>query len=179
MKNAINSYYNTYWGSWITVTLEYLDDDGTVYDSSSDANVTTYKYTVKCEKLIDGYSANSITVSKVDTSANIVVTPPQNYRMSTAPLSGKYTITCTDPDGTEWTSGDIRYDWHQIWIANQLSRSIPFMSNRIEVINESDYYYRQNGVTMKIIMKGLDYGPAPCSIQSSTDDPILNDVVYS
>jgi len=112
VRSAIYGYYSKYWGSSVSVTLTYFGDDGTEYTSSSDANVTTWKYTVTCDKLIDGYSANSITVSKIDTAANIVVTPPQNGKMSTPPLSGKYTITCTDPDGTEWTTANIDYTYH-------------------------------------------------------------------
>ena len=144
------------------MTVTYYDESGDLLDSATDSYM--WKYTIKVLRLIDGYSANSISVSKISTAANINVVPPQNGQQSTIPLDGTYTITCTDEDEVEWSTPAMWYNTHQIWIQNSISNAIPFMADRIEVQDARTFSYKQNGVGINIIMSGINADVAQCTI---------------
>lgn len=73
-RSAIKWYYQKYFGTTTTVNRTLYDADGFETDSYDSAVEAVYM--VRLNKLINGMSVGSILISKVSTSANIVVAKP-------------------------------------------------------------------------------------------------------
>jgi hypothetical protein len=71
---GISGYYSKYFNSNIDVTLQMFDAANTLTTNATLA--TTYTYTVKLSKMINGVSFNGATVSKVSTSSAFSLVPP-------------------------------------------------------------------------------------------------------
>jgi len=93
-KSAIIGYYSKFFGTDIDVTLQMFDATSTLTTDSTQA--TTYFYTVSVRKMINGYSINAATITKVDSKSTFTVVPPIKGVKSSAPVNGTYAITCTD-----------------------------------------------------------------------------------
>ena len=108
-KSGISGYYSDYYGSSISVTLEYYNDVDELIETL-DEFVVKYKYTINLLRRISGYTTSSITFLAVDTAATAAIEYPETVQLSAAPLAGKYIITCTDPQGVEWPTAEIPYN---------------------------------------------------------------------
>ena len=76
----------------------------------------TYTYSVTLLKQISGYSINSISASKTNSTATISIIPPLKGVKSSAPINGSYQISCTDPSGRQWSTPDIAFNTNHNWI---------------------------------------------------------------
>jgi hypothetical protein len=178
VRNGIYRYYRHKFGTDITVVKTYFDEANVETEDSSLG--VTVKYTITLNKLINGASANAATASPVTSTATFLVTPPSQGVLSTPPLAGKYTITCTDTDGIEWTTPEMGYSSYEVWTEYWMTNGIPFLANKITVTNAKEFGYAENGVSLNIIMSGIHYGPAACTIQSGVDEPITgNDPLFA
>ena len=130
--------------------------------------MVTITYTVTLKKLVNGFSVNAISVKKVTTASTFTIASPNNGGVqSSAPISGFYQITCTDPSGAPVISTDIKYDSSPVWIANALHKSIPFLTDKVEVLYDYKYAHWENGVSFILHFTGLDYAPPVCQIHPS------------
>lgn len=84
--------------------------------------------------------------------------------MSSTPLSGKYTITCTDKEGVEWTTNPIAYNSWTMSVTNDILNTIPFLADRIKITDDGAFPYAENGVSKVMELFGVDYNPPVCSI---------------
>ena len=104
-KNAIAQYYRQNFGTEITVTLTMTDVNAVTTTDASVAKYYTYQVTL--QRQIVGISINSISATKSSSNATITVTPPLKGIKSSAPISGNYTISCTDQNKKQWTTPNI------------------------------------------------------------------------
>ena len=166
-KNRILPYYNKFWRIWD------LDVKRTMFTSNGDitedaTTMVTITYTVTLKKLVTGFSVNAISVKKVSTASTFTIASPNNGGVqSSAPMSGFYQITCTGPSGAPVISSDIKYDSNPVWIANALHKSIPFLTDKVEVLYDYKYAHWENGVSFILHFIGLDYAPPLCQIHPS------------
>ena len=80
MKKTIDPFFESVWGADTTVTLTQYDATG----AEVDENGTSHLYTIKLNKLIDGYSTSGVmanpgadkTMKTEKTEAKIMITPP-------------------------------------------------------------------------------------------------------
>lgn len=157
MKSQIVGFFNTNYGSGISVELEYYDNDGKVVETSDDA--VLHRYTVSLLKRIESFSFSTATFISGGTSASIVVTPPSEVQLSGAPIQGSYIITCTDESGINHSTDDISYNTGAATIQQRIIKSIPFLADKIEVISVDAYSYDVNGI--KFMVDYRDYYADP------------------
>ena len=75
-KSAVSGYYSDYYGSSISVTLEYYNDVDELIETL-DEFVVKYKYTINLLRRISGYTTSSITFLAVDTAATAAIEYPE------------------------------------------------------------------------------------------------------
>lgn len=92
LKNAIKYYYSNIYGSDIDVNRTQYDVNGTI--TTNDTLVTSYVYHIVVKKYISEPSISAIIVSAQQTSATVTYELPSAVQLSSAPLSGKFRITC-------------------------------------------------------------------------------------
>lgn len=80
------------------------------------------------------------------TSASISVQKPEEVQLSGAPLSGYYTISCTDSAGIEHTTAEIWFSWGEATVQEYINKGIPFLADKVEVVRDNKYDYVQNGL---------------------------------
>jgi len=49
---------------------------------------------------------------------------------------------------------------------------IPFLVDKIEIIDDARYNYKENGISFLMNFKGLDYNVPLCKIEPDEDDPL-------
>lgn len=65
--------------------------DADAVETTDSTNATSYTYTVTLLKQITGFSANAVSISKVEeSSSTFTVTPPNRGIKSTPPINGTY-----------------------------------------------------------------------------------------
>lgn len=102
MRSYLYSFFaaSTRSNSDISVTLVMYDSKNAETTNASLA--TKYVYTTKLMRRITGYSFTKATVSplgKISSTVSIVKPSDNGSTPSSAPMSGKYTIQCTDMKG--------------------------------------------------------------------------------
>jgi len=107
-----NRIWNYYWGNYrtnIEVTKTMFDVAGV--ETADAALQTSAIYNIKVLKRINGYSANAVSVSVIDSAATISPTAPMMATASSAPLSGAFRIKCTDDLAVDHFTYDLSYDY--------------------------------------------------------------------
>lgn len=94
VATEINGYTGKYFGGYVGVVRTQYDS--TSAETTIAANVTSYKYSITLNKLINGVTANAVSITKVSTKSTIKVTIPILGIKSTAPIAGSYIISCVD-----------------------------------------------------------------------------------
>jgi len=106
MRDAIAPYFQTIWGSAISVVkVDYDSGDVVTTDKTL---VVKSVYTVKLRKCIKGVSFTDANIIK-GTGLTATVTVG-NVKPSSEPLGGKFKITCPDPNGKLWSTPDLNYN---------------------------------------------------------------------
>lgn len=134
---------------------------------------TSYVYNITLLKLITGVSLKAATVKLIGTNSTFTFTPPSLAIQSSLPLNGSYTIQCTDELGNKFTTGDIAYNTNQVWVQNMITNSIPFLADKVEVMNSYKYDYFENGVSWILKFSGVKGDVAPCIIQSGVNTTLV------
>lgn len=146
------------------------------------AEITTVVYTVRVDRRLAGFSATSVQATPTGdrnnekTNAKITVTPPTRGIPSSQPFSGSFALTCTDFEGRSYTSVDIPYNAHLNTIETSIFSSMSFLMDNVEVINDSRFAYRENGISFLLHFIGLDYEVPECSIAPSGDVPLTGEM---
>ena len=169
-RSQISGYYRTYWGTDITVTLEMYDANSVVTDNASSAS--SYVYTVKLLKTIDGISTKAVTGVAVTSEASFAAVPPMQSVTSTPPIKGQFSVTCTDASGIDHTSTPMDFDNNAVHIEYYISQSVPFLADRIKVHYDWAYSYADNGISFLLEFVGVNHDVPLCRIHGEGDDPI-------
>lgn len=104
-KNAISSFYSTYFSASISVTREMYDATGT--ETTNVMLSVQNKYTISLLKSITGYSCNDISIQAGTSASDFGVRLPSAVQSSGAPMTGKFVIKCPlDRNGTLWNTTD-------------------------------------------------------------------------
>lgn len=64
-------------------------------------------------------------------------------------------IQCKDSKGVEYKTPEMKFNSHSSTVQNHILNSIPFLTERVEVINIKKYAYLENGVEMLLYFRGL------------------------
>lgn len=90
------------------------------------------------------------------------------------PINGTYAIQCYNPlSGAYYTSEDIEFDASLSDTQYALQRSMPFMADTMEVLEDNRFDYRQNGISYMIHFHGLAVDIDNCEmVEGSGDYPI-------
>lgn len=115
-RSNIRDYFIDTFRSDISVVRTMHNDMG---DETTDESLaSTFTYTVKLLKMIEGVSANAVSVTKVDqlSQATFLATPPNRGIQSSKPLNGTYQLWCMDQYGQEYGTPDMNFNLHPIWI---------------------------------------------------------------
>lgn len=124
------------------------------------------------QKLINGLSANAVSITKVTTQSLFSVTPPSLGTTSSAPIAGSFIINCVDSLNTSWDTLEIPFNTGENWIANHITSKIPFLADKIEVAPDYQFLYKDNGVSFNIRFSGLKAQTPLCTIKSGVTAPI-------
>ena len=88
-----------------TTRVGYNDQDVEETDSEL---IVKYVYTTKALRRFSGQSFNRVVATLSDSSSTVEANAP--HVLSSAPLAGKFRITCTDYNGNEHSTEDIAYN---------------------------------------------------------------------
>lgn len=80
------------------------------------------------------------------------------------PLSGAFGIQCTDSNNKKWTTRDIFYNQNIDLIQYQITKDIPFLADKVEVLPSYVYPYAENGVSLLLKFSGFKDDVPPCVI---------------
>lgn len=121
-------------------------------------------YTISSGRRFTSYSFSSVTLLNDSSAATIIVSNPESVQLSGAPLAGYYTITCQDPNGIDWTTGDILYSADQASVELAITYAIPFLADKVDVLRTKKYAYVQNGIEYLLTFRDYLADPAQCTI---------------
>lgn len=76
-------------------------------------------------------------------------------QLSSAPLSGKITISCTI-DGGLYTTSPVDFDAWSGTLASLMYTAMPTMRDSVTVRNTYKYPYKVNGLQYRLVFAGLE-----------------------
>lgn len=162
-------YYDNFGGNEIEVTSSWLDEDDN--ETTDEANVATYLFTIRVIDQVDGFSVSAVTPMRQSGKALIKTIAPQKGIKSSPIPSGDYTLSCAGPSGVAITSDSIHWNSDAHTIKTTLEQSIPFLMGKINVEFDKRYRNRKNGLSFYVQFDGLNYQPE-CDIQPSSRNPL-------
>jgi len=120
----IQWYFNQFHGgARCTSTLKYTDDAGTEVPK---ADATKYVYNVKMNKLINGKSFINWNVLQSGESSKVTV--GDFIAESSAPISGKFQISCPNAGGDNFDSREFNYNHWTEGIQYDIHHDIPHLA---------------------------------------------------
>ena len=131
-------FFNTEAGAFVSCTRTMYNDD----DVTTDFNEANFiRYQVKLRKRIEGNSFSSVVATSTDPASTIEIKfhgDGDYSAVSTAPLAGSFTISCTDPETNNVdTTDELSIYWTGPYIAFMMSEKIPFLSSNVVGYNGS------------------------------------------
>lgn len=158
------------------VTLTLFDVDGVeTTDAAGDAD--SYVYTVEVPTAISAPSVESIIVVPTTTTATVDIVYPADRQLSTPPISGKFFIECTHPDGSSYPTQDLDiYSANEWNVWDQIEADCSYLKNKIQVTRlTSTYANRALGVEFEINFIGMDASLGLFKMHNSYTDPVVVD----
>jgi hypothetical protein len=157
MKSAVKGYYSGVYSSDINVNLTMYAANGTNVSDAAEAE--TYVYHIVMRKLISTVSASNIILSK-QTQASVTFELPSTVEQSSAPLTGKFRITCpiygNDVALEPMATVDIKLnEWYR-WVMNRIFEKCPGTYDKLELWNAGTFPYVENGISFYIRFVGLN-----------------------
>lgn len=153
-------------GKWTGISTTRVGYDSNDVETDDSSLVVKYVYTTKATRRFTGQSFNQIIATVSDSSATVDANPP--HVLSSAPLQGKYQITCTDFNGNEFTTGDIGYGTWMEGIDYTIHNYMPFLTFRTRTRSTGEHGYFENGVSFVIIMEGIEANLPLCSLSDGS-----------
>jgi len=101
------------------------------------------------------------------TTSSMQISLPSEVQQSTPPFAGHYTVTCTDINGSSYTTSPINVWSTGLAVQNALQK-IPFLVDNFELEDNYDglFYFPQNRINFRLHFTGIDYQMEPCVIAS-------------
>jgi len=128
---AVRGYYWDAFSAGLTLNFVNYDDTGAVTHNAM--KVAKTMITFICTRSISIPSTSQISIKKISTASNFVVTLPKNVQLSVPPMSGSYRIQCVMPDGFSNVTGDIGMWNSTSFINNAIVAACPFYRDKLQV----------------------------------------------
>ena len=81
-------------------------------------------------------------------------------------------MKCTNDLGDTYSSFPIKFSHGRYTVELLIEYGIPFLVDKIEIIDDARYPYRENGISFMMNFKGLEYNVPLCKIESDENDPL-------
>jgi len=113
-------------------------------------------YRIEVRKLISGISSSKILIAKTSTASTVTAKGPSEMGQSSAPLSGKYRVKCVTNGGVESFTQDIAWNTWSNWVAQRIMEDCNQLYDKIEVYENYEFSYKENGVNLNIRFVGTN-----------------------
>jgi hypothetical protein len=160
-RNQIQDYCRHVINNYCHVSLE----------EQADRNI----YTITLAKLRVGASTSNVLVLPTTTSSTVEIELPDQVQLSSAPLRGKYRVKCTDKDGFERYSEDIKWSDSENWVNQHIMNTCFEFYDKIETEWTHEHAYTDNGLTWRIVFSSYHGDPGQFEIVQSENDPLTGD----
>lgn len=141
------------------------------------AKTVKFKVHVGKRSVTSSFASINLLVDPANTSTITIVKPTEvGGSPSSAPLSGNFRVNCPDPlnPSAVAVTDDISFNYWNIGIQGMIEASMPFLRDRIRVIDMNVYgqRYRENARKLAIVFEGMDIDMPQCYLTSGVEEPI-------
>jgi hypothetical protein len=152
------------------------DADGV--ETADEDLAVTYTCTIVASRLIDGYSASSVTYTASDiTTASISIQAASSFTQSTPPFSGSYKLSYT-LNGVSLSTDEISYSANAHTIQEAIYSSAPSFRYKVFVSLQDSWYWDNDYKQITLTFSGYDADAPQFSVASGVDSPLNNEDIH-
>lgn len=175
ISNSVKKYFNGAAGANPVVTKTNYDADNKVTEDAE--KVVKSVYEIKLDRLINGQSAESMTLNKLSSKSEITLEPL--VVKSGPPISGKYKIKCVYEDGAFSETKPMAWNTNHFNIFRGIGEGCMKMRDRIRIFNKAQFPSQTVGTAFYIDFNGYNGNVGQFEIVSDPDDPLVGvDLTY-
>lgn len=172
VTQAVKGYYSSVFSAGLILNFVSYDATGTV--TTDPMKVAKTMITFICTRSISMPSTSQISIKKISTASNFVVTLPKNVQLSVPPMSGSYRIQCVMPDGSSNVTGDIGMWNSTSFIDNAIVAACPFYREKLQVFEGyTAVQFPDDGRDIFVRFLGLNMEVPQFQLLSSPTDPLV------